>query len=352
MSAARKAVELGVVLSYADGFLQQAAEVKQLEHVGADIVSLPEAYSFDAVSQLGYLAAITERIRLTTGIMPLYSRTPALIAMTAAGLDYVSGGRFELGLGSSGPQVIEGFHGVPFTAPLGRLAETVEICRLVWRRELLEHHGRNYTIPLTSGTGLGRALKLVNHPLRADIPITLAALTPRGVAQTAEIANGWLPLFYWPEKAEEAWGKPLAEGLERRDSALGPLTVIAQAPLFIGDEHELALLMYRNQLALYVGGMGARGANFYNDLARSYGYGEAAELIQDLYLSGKKDEAAEAIPEDLVRMTALIGDEAFVRERVAAYRAAGVTRLSVQAIAGTAEGRTELVETLAGMLRD
>src|SRR5690606_21705928 len=177
---------------------------------------------------LGYIAAVTERLQIASGILPLYSRTPALLAMTAAGLDYVSDGRFTLGLGSSGPQVIEGFHGVPYTAPLGRTREVIEICRKVWRRERLQYDGRYYKLPLPAdqGTGLGKPLKLINHPVRADIPILVAAIGPKNVEQTAEIANGWEPIFYMPEKAEEVWGASLAAGKARRDPALGELDVV------------------------------------------------------------------------------------------------------------------------------
>lgn len=209
---------LGVVFDYADDFTTSAAEVTEFERLGVDLVSVPEAYSFDAVSQLGYLAAITKRMTLASSILPIFSRTPALLAMTAAGLDSVSGGRFELGIGSSGAQVIEGFHGVPFSAPLARIRENVEICRKVWRRERLQFHGAHYTIPLPTdqGRGLGKPLKIINRPVRDAIPIAIAALTPKAVAQAAEIADGWLPLFYLPEKADAAWGASLAEGGARR----------------------------------------------------------------------------------------------------------------------------------------
>src|SRR5690606_4879822 len=182
-----------------------------------------EAYSFDAVSQLGYIAAVTERLQIASGILPLYSRTPALLAMTAAGLDYVSDGRFTLGLGSSGPQVIEGFHGVPYTAPIGRTREVIEICRKVWRRERLEYQGRHYTLPLPAdqGTGLGKPLKLINHPVRPRIPIVIAAIGPKNVEMAAELAEGWEPIFYVPEKAGDVWGAALAAGKAKRDPELG-----------------------------------------------------------------------------------------------------------------------------------
>jgi len=240
---------LGITVDYADDFANSATEVVEFERAGIDLVAVAEAYSFDAVSRLGYLAAITERVALLSAILPIYSRTPALLAMTAAGLDSVSGGRFELGLGSSGAQVIEGFHGVQFSAPLGRKREIVEICRSVWRRERLEHAGRNYTIPLPGG--LGKPLKLINTPVREGIPIALASLTPKAVEQTAEIADGWLPLFYHPTKSAAAWGDALAAGAARRDPALGPLDVIVTAPFHIGPGADQALDAHRQRVLAY-----------------------------------------------------------------------------------------------------
>ena len=251
-------MRIGMSLNYAGGFAETVAELADYEKAGLDIVFVPEAYSFDAVSQLGFIAARTERLQIASGILQLYSRTPALTAMTAAGLDYVSGGRFVLGIGASGPQVIEGWHGVPYDAPVGRTREIIEICRKVWRRERLEYAGKHYTIPLPpgQGTGLGKPLKLINHPVRERIPIVVAALGPKNVEQAAELAEGWEPIFYFPEKAAEAWGGPLAAGLAKRDPSLPPLDVVAQAGLAIGDDvlgyRELA----RPMLALYIGGMG------------------------------------------------------------------------------------------------
>ena len=343
---------LGITVDYADDFAESATEVVEFERAGIDVVAVAEAYSFDAVSRLGYLAAITSRVTLLSAILPIYSRTPALIAMTAAGLDSVSGGRFELGLGSSGAQVIEGFHGVPFSAPLGHLREVVEICRAVWRRERLEHAGKNYTIPLPAdqGSGLGKPLKLINTPVRESIPIALASLTPKAVEQTAEIANGWLPLFYHPTKSAAAWGDALAAGAARRDPALGPLDVIVTAPFHIGPGADQALDAHRQRVALYVGGMGARNANFYNDLAVRYGYADEAARVQELYLAGEKAAAAEALPEELIRETALIGTESEVRARVAALVDSGVTTLMIAPLAPTREGRIAAVEAARALL--
>jgi F420-dependent oxidoreductase-like protein len=343
-------MRIGMGINYAGGFAETAVELADYEKAGLDIVFVPEAYSFDAVSQLGYLAARTERIQLASGILQLYSRTPTLTAMTAAGLDYVSGGRFVLGIGASGPQVIEGWHGVPYDAPVGRTRELIEICRAVWRRERLEYAGKHYTIPLPpdQGTGLGKPLKLINHPVRDRIPIVVAALGPKNVAMAAELAEGWEPIFYLPEQARAVWGDALAAGQARRDPTLPALDVIAQAPLAIGDGDDIAALrdLSRPLLALYIGGMGARGRNFYNDLAARYGYEQEAKAIQDAYLDGRKDEAAALVPASLLEGISLIGPRSHVAERVAALRAAGVTTLNITPLAPTHQSRVSLIEQI------
>jgi len=341
-------VRIGLGINYAGGFKEVAAEVADLERAGLDVVFVPEAYSFDAVSALGYLAAKTERVQLASGVLQLYTRTPTLTAMTAAGLDYVSDGRFILGLGASGPQVIEGFHGVPYDAPIGRTREVIEICRQVWRRERLEHRGKHYQIPLPDGqgTGLGKPLKLINEPVRERIPILLAALGPKNVALAAEIAEGWQPIFYLPEKANDVWGAALAAGRANRDPALGTLDVYAGPALAIGENVEPLREFIKPHLALYIGGMGAKGKNFYHDLATRYGYGAAADRIQQLYLAGDKDAAAKAVPDELVRDVSLIGPAGFVRDRVAAFRESGVTVLNVVPLAGSTLERARLIEAL------
>ncbi len=305
----------GIFLSYAGGFKEAAEQVVHLEKAGADIALVAEAYSFDAISQLGYLAAKTSTIELGTGVVPIYVRTPTLLAMTAAGLDYVSDGRFRLGIGTSGPQVMEGFHGVPFEAPMGRTREVVDICRQVWRREKVDYQGKHYQIPLPEGrgTGLGKPLRLINHPVREDIPITIAALGPKNVELTAEIANGWQPVFFYPEKADDVWGDSLRAGYAKRDPALGPLDIMVSASLAIGEDVEDRLAWAKPQLALYIGGMGARGQNFYHKLATRYGFGEVADRIQDLFLAGKKEEAIAAVPDELVRHVSLVGPRGFVK---------------------------------------
>jgi F420-dependent oxidoreductase-like protein len=269
--------------------------------------------------------------------------------MTAAGLDYVSGGRFTLGLGASGPQVIEGFHGVPYKAPLQRTREVIDICRMVWRREKLQYAGQEITLPLEGGTGLGKPLKLINHPVRDRIPIMLAALGPKNVALAAEVADGWEPVFFYPEKAASVFGPSLAAGRAKRDPALGELQIVVDTTLAItsSEEEEAALLAgVRHELALYVGGMGARGRNFYNDLAGRYGFEEAAKTVQDLYLSGRKDEAAAALPDELVRGVSLIGPAGRIAERVAALAEAGATTINARPLAPTHERRLRDVERL------
>ncbi|TDK98470.1 LLM class F420-dependent oxidoreductase [Mycobacterium paragordonae] len=345
-------MRIGLAINYAGGFKEVAAEVADLERAGLDIVFVPEAYSFDAVSALGYLAASTDRVELASGILQLYTRTPTLTAMTAAGLDYVSDGRFTLGLGASGPQVIEGFHGVPYDAPIGRTREVIEICRQVWRRETLKYQGKYYTVPLPpeQGTGLGKPLKLINHPVRDRIPILIAALGPKNVELAAELAEGWQPIFYLPEKAQDVWGDALTAGKAKRDPALGQLEVYAGPTLAIGENVEPLREFVKPHLALYIGGMGAKGKNFYHTLATRYGYGPQADRIQELYLSGDKEGAAKAVPDELVRDVNLIGTREFVRERVAAFREAGVTTLNVVPIAGTAAERVKLIEELRGLV--
>ena len=311
-----------------------AAKVGELERAGLDIVWVAEAYSFDAVSFMGYLAAKTDRITIGSAILPIYTRTPTLIGMTAAGLDALSDGRFILGLGASGPQVIEGFHGVPYDAPIGRTREIIDVCRQVWRRESVTLDGRYYQLPLApeKGTGLGKALKLINHPVRSSIPVYVASLGPKNVEMTAEIADGWLPLFYLPEQARDVFGDALAKGTANRSPDLGALDVVAGGLVAMGEDVTSMRDLMRPMVALYVGGMGARGQNFYNALFCRYGYEAEAKLIQDLYLDGKKDEAAKAVPADFLEKTTLVGPAGYVKERLAAFAEAGVTTLSVTPI--------------------
>jgi F420-dependent oxidoreductase-like protein len=329
-------MRISTPIDYAGDFGASAARVKALEAAGVDMVWIAEAYGFDAVSLLGYLAAVTDRIELGSGILNTYSRTPACLAQTAAGLDAVSGGRFTLGLGASGPQVIEGFHGLPYAKPLTRWKEIVDICRLAWRRDRLVYDGDVFTLPLPAeqGTGLGKPLKMINHPVRESIPIFIAALQPRSVTATAAVADGWIPFLYAPTLADRVWGDALRAGLAQRPAELGPLDVVGGGIVAIGPDAAKYRDMLRPMAALYIGGMGAKGKNFYNDVCRGYGFEEAAATIQDLYLDGHKDEAAAAVPAELLEAATLCGDEGYVRERLAAYAHAGVTTLNVTPIGG------------------
>ncbi|MGZ4706196.1 MAG: LLM class F420-dependent oxidoreductase [Acidimicrobiales bacterium] len=324
-------MKLGMQVPYAGGFKESAKLVSEYEKAGLDIVWVAEAYGFDGVSMAGYLAATTETIQIGTAILPIFTRTPALIAQTAAGLDYVSDGRFILGIGASGPQVIEGFHGVPYQAPLGRTREVIDICRMAWKREKLVYDGRYFKLPLPAeqGTGLGKPLKFITHPVRDSIPIYVASLGPKNVEMTAELADGWLPLFYIPERADDVWGDDMAAGFAKRSPELGPLDVVAGGLVAIGEDAAKVAELARPMVALYVGGMGAKGRNFYNDLACRYGYEKEAAEIQDLYLDGKKDEAAAKVPDELLALTNLCGPEGWVKERLAAFKEAGVSTLNL-----------------------
>ena len=326
-------MKISTQLNYSGDYQAVAQQAIDYEKAGLDMIWVAEAYGFDAVSLMGYLAAKTERITIASGILPVYSRTPALVAQTAAGLDAVSNGRFALGIGASGPQVIEGWHGVPYDKPLTRIREMIEICRKVWKREAnLTYEGRAYTLPLPEGrgTGLGKPLKIINHPLRSHIPIYVASLGAKSVEMTAELADGWLPVFFIPEKVSDVWGADLAAGKKKRSAKLGTLDVVAGGIVGFDDQAKSVLNgMGRWMMALYIGGMGARGKNFYNTVVTNFGYGKEAAAIQDLYLAGKKTEAAALIPEDLLLRTNLVGNEGWVRERIHAYKEAGVTTLSI-----------------------
>ena len=341
-------MQLAMSIDYAGGYEDSVRRVLELESAGLDVAWVAEAYSFDAVSYLGYLAAKTSTVQLGAGILPLYTRTPTLLAMTAAGLDALSGGRFILGLGASGPQVIEGFHGVRYDKPLARTREIVDICRQVWRREeKLVHDGPLYHVPLAEGegTGLGKPLKIINHPVRPAIPVYIASLGEKNVELTAEIADGWLPMFFVPDKANDVFGPSLRAGGAKRDPALGPLEICAGGLVAIGEEKDVGAArdLARPTVALYVGGMGARGQNFYNALVQRYGYEDAAAEIQDLFLSGKKQEAEAAVPAELLELTSLVGPESYIKERLAAFREAGVTMLNITPVGPSP---TDIVEKL------
>jgi F420-dependent oxidoreductase-like protein len=313
--------------------------VEEAERLGFDSVWVAEAWGTDAVSVLGWLAAKTERIKLGSAIMQIPGRTPGNAAMTAATLDLLSGGRFLLGLGTSGPQVVEGWHGQPWGKPLTKTREYVEIVRTALRRDVVEHQGEHYRIPWDGpgATGLGKPLKLMLRPLRADIPIYLAALGPKNVALAAEIADGWLPIFVAPERFDDAFGASLA-------AAPDGFEIAATASVLVGDDVAALRDALRPHIALYVGGMGAKGRNFYNSLVRRYGWEDEAERIQELYLSGKQREAIAAVPDELVDAVSLVGPKERIAERLEAWRETPVTTL----VLGTTQ--PEALQTLAELL--
>lgn len=327
-------MKLSTMLQYAGNPRDAADTVASYEKAGLDTIWVAEAYGFDSPTLMGYLAAKTEKINIGSAILNIYSRTPGALLQTAAGLDNVSGGRAILGLGASGPQVIEGFHGVPYRKPLARTGEIIDVIRRGMKREVLTNDGE-FHLPLTKEqgavTGLGKPLKLLNHPERNEVPIYIAALGEKSVEQTAEIADGWIPHLFHPEKAHLVWGEALKAGGAKRAEGLGELEILAGGVVAIGegDEVKKALDAVRPMFALYVGGMGARKKNFYNDLAVAYGYEDAAREIQDLYLSGKKDEAAAAVPQEWLEAANFVGPEGYVKERIAAFREAGVTNLNI-----------------------
>jgi F420-dependent oxidoreductase-like protein len=276
------------------------------------------------VSVLAWLGASTTRIKLGTAIMQIPGRTPANTAMTAATLDLMSGGRVILGLGTSGPQVVEGWHGQPWGKPLGKTREYVELVRSALRRDVVAHEGEHYRIPYDGpgATGLGKPLKLMLRPLRAEIPIYLAAIGPKNVALAAEIADGWLPIFVDPERFDTAFGDSIA-------AAPDGFEIAATVNVLVGDDVQSLRDTLKPYLALYIGGMGAKGRNFYNSLVRRYGWEAEAERIQELYLGGSQREAIAAVPDELVDAVALVGPKERIRERLEAWRATPVTTLVV-----------------------
>jgi F420-dependent oxidoreductase-like protein len=323
-------MKLSMPLTYSGDLKEAVDQVVALEQAGLDVVWVAEAYGFDSPTLMGYLAAKTETVTIGSAILNIYSRTPALIAQTAAGLDYVSDGRAILGIGASGPQVVEGWHGVPYAKPLGRTREVVDIVRRALRREVLSNDGIvKLPLPAEQGTGLGKPLKMLQHPVRDSVPVYIASLGPKSVQATAEIADGWLPFLYIPEKAGQVWGGSLEAGKARRDPALGPLEISAGGMIAVGDDVKGLLDFVRPMAALYIGGMGARGKNFYNDLACQYGYEAEAKKIQDLYLDGHKKEAEAEVPVELLELANLVGPESYVKERIEAFRESGVSTLQV-----------------------
>jgi F420-dependent oxidoreductase-like protein len=317
-------VRLGFSLGFAPpgtNPLELIGLAREAERLGYDSAWAAEAWGTDAVTVLSWLAATTSRIKIGSAVMQMPARTPANTAMTAATLDLLSDGRFLLGLGTSGPQVVEGWHGQPWGKPLARTREYVEIVRAALRRETVELHGKEYDIPYCGpgATGLGKPLKLMLRPLRREIPIYLAALGPRNVQLAFEIGDGWLPIYFSPEKARTTFGFSEREGFD----------VAPSVQVVVTDDVDAGRDAIRPILALYIGGMGARGANFYNALVRRYGYEAEAERIQELYLDGKQREAVAAVPDELVDELALVGSRSRIADRLDAWRESGATTLIV-----------------------
>ncbi|MGI9666627.1 MAG: LLM class F420-dependent oxidoreductase [Acidimicrobiia bacterium] len=326
-------MKLGLSIGYygtaiADNF----GLIAEAEQLGYDSVWTAEAYGSDALTPLAYIAARTERIRIASGVFQMPARTPAMTAMSAATLDLMSHGRFLLGLGVSGPQVVEGWHGRPFGKPLKVTREYVAIVRMILaREEPAEFHGEYYSMPYTGedATGLGKPLKIMQRPKNRELPIYLAAIGPKNVELTAEIADGWLPIFFSPERTASVYQPLLSSGFAKSgiDGKQDAFDIAPTVNALVTDDIEAGRLQMKPQLALYIGGMGARGRNFYNDLASRYGYEEEAAKIQDLYLAGKKMEATMAVPDALVDETCLVGPAAMIADRLEAWKEAGVGTL-------------------------
>ena len=330
-------MRLGLNLGYWGATpVDNVALAQEADRLGFHSVWTAEAYGSDAVSPLVWLAAKTEKINVGTAIMQMTARVPAMTAMTAATIDLLTGGRMLCGIGASGPQVVEGWHGVPYGKPVTRAREYVEIMRAIWQRAApLEHHGEHYDIPCAGGSGLGKPLKLIQHPLRSSIPIYLAAIGPKNVALAAEIADGWLPIFFSPERVDvyREWldegfvkaggGKTMTNGFD-----IAPTVTIA-----LGDDVAACRNALKPNLALYIGGMGARDKNFYFNLACRYGFEAEANQIQDFYLTGKKHEAVAAVPDALVDEIALCGPRERIADRLAAWKDCGITTM----ICGTSD---------------
>ncbi|MBK7597602.1 MAG: LLM class F420-dependent oxidoreductase [Acidobacteria bacterium] len=307
--------------------VDNVALTQEADKLGYHSVWTAEAYGSDAVSPLVWLAAKTEKINVGTAIMQMTARVPAMAAMTAATIDLLTGGRMLVGIGASGPQVVEGWHGVPYGKPVTRAREYVEIMRKIWKREeSLEFHGEHYDIPCKDGSGLGKPLKLIIHPLRNSIPVYLAAIGPKNVALAAEVADGWLPIFFSPERMN-VYNEWLDEGFSKAGNgkSIANFDIAPTVAIQMGDDIDACRNQIKPNLALYIGGMGAREKNFYFNLACRYGYEEAANKIQDLFLAGKKMEAVMAVPDALVDEVALCGPRERIAERLQSWKTCGIT---------------------------
>lgn len=327
-------MKLGINIGYSGAQMRLPLEhVLEVERLGYDSIWTAEAYGSDAVTPLAFLAAKTTQIKLGTAIMQIPGRTPAMCAMTMSTLDALSGGRVLVGLGLSGPQVVEGWHGVPYGKPAARMREYVEILRKIWaREEPVEFHGQEYQLPYTGpgATGLGKPLRSILHG--RQLPVYLATMGPMNIRTTAELADGWLPIWFSPQRMP-MFRPELEAGFARAGNGKSwkDFDIAAGCTVTIGDDVKACFAEMKPMLALYIGGMGAREKNFHNEMARKYGYTDAAERIQDLYLAGRKDEAIAAVPDELCDEMSLCGPVARIRERYRAWEGAGVTTMLVQA---------------------
>jgi F420-dependent oxidoreductase-like protein len=325
----------------------EALEIVQAaERAGFDSVWAAESYGSDVVSVLAWLAPQTETIQLGAAIMQVPARAPAAAAMAGCTIDALSGGRFIFGFGPSGPQVSEGWYGIPYAKPWGRTREYVEIVRkVVAREERLEYDGEHFKLPLPGGEG--KALKLNFHPVRSSIPIFLGAIGRKSVEITAEIADGWIPIFSSPDAFRETWDEHVEAGLAKAGRSRDDLEISPTVQVAVDGDTEAAKAVVKAGLLLYLGGMGSRKTNFYVDLTHRFGFGEVADEVQSLYLDGKREDAYNSIPDELVDATALVGTEAEVAERVERYGAAGVDRLIVSPISPEPDQRLHTVKRLA-----
>jgi len=327
-------MKLGINIGYSGAEMSVPMDlIRSVEAMGYDSVWTAEAYGSDAITPLAYIAALTTRIKLGTAILQVPARTPAMCAMTMSTLDALSGGRALVGLGLSGPQVVEGWHGVPYGKPAARMREYVEILRAIWERaEPVSYHGEEYQLPYTGpgATGLGKPLKSILHG--RQLPVYLATMGPVNIRTTAELADGWLPIWFSPERMG-MFRPHLEEGFRRAGGGKSwkDFDIVAGCTVAVGDNVKMLLAMQKPMLALYMGGMGAREKNFHNEMAVKYGYGDAAARIQELYLAGRKAEAADAVPDELCDEMSLVGPAARIKERYRAWDDAGVTTMLVQA---------------------
>jgi F420-dependent oxidoreductase-like protein len=346
---------LGIAITLADlassdsaDFSDTARHVVEAERLGVDTVWSAEAWGTDGVVPLAYLAALTSRVRLASGILQVTARAPAMTAMTAMTLAHVSGGRFVLGLGVSGPQVVEGLHGQPYARPLERLRETVDVVRMAFRGERIEYHGRQIVLPLPGGQG--KALR-IGQPPNPDLPIHLATLGPKALEFTGATADGWIATCFVPERSHYYLDR-LRHGAEAAGRSLDGFEIDAGGPVAFTDDVERPLGARKQALAFQLSAMGSPTTNFYNDAYSRLGYADAARRVRELWLAGRRDQAIDAVPDDLALLTSFIGDDDMVRARIRAHREAGVTSLRVQPMGRTPTARLDTLAHMIDLVRE